>query len=251
MSPVLFASIGNTNVRWAVGEAGGPLGTPGVAPAAYAATALTSAAGRAGAHLVVAVVSAAALGDAVEEALTAGGRSFLRAGRDVPIPIETRYRDPAEIGADRLCNALAARETHGAPVVSGSAGTCLTVEAVDEHGVLLGGAIAAGVPAAMTGLRARVPHLAEAVVEAARAPDPVPELGRSTVENIALGLWLGAAAAMDALLDRARRVLGGDVSVVLTGGDAPALVRWMRTEVAVSPDLTLDGARLAFEHQQT
>ncbi len=251
MSPVLFASIGNTNVRWAAWQAGGPLGSPGVAGVASAATALTAAAREAGAALVVAVVSAEALGDAVEEALAAEGLRLLRAGRDVPLPIETRYRDPGEIGADRLCNALAARESHGAPVVSGSAGTCLTVEAVDERGVLLGGAIGAGVPAAVAGIGARVPHLAEDALEAARAPDLVSQLGRSTAENLALGLWLGAAATMDALIGRARRVLGGDVPAVITGGDAPALARWMRTEVEVSPDLTLDGARLAFERHQT
>src|SRR5262249_48965204 len=59
------------------------------------------------------------------------------------------YPKPDSIGADRLANAVAAREHYGAPSVVVDFGTAVTFDVVDARGRYVGGIIAPGL-AAMT-----------------------------------------------------------------------------------------------------
>lgn len=61
--------------------------------------------------------------------------------RTLPLP----HHAPAEVGADRLANALAAVRLAGAPVVVVDFGTATTVDVVSAAGEYLGGAIAPGI----------------------------------------------------------------------------------------------------------
>jgi type III pantothenate kinase len=250
MSIVLYADIGNTNVCWRAWGDGNWLAELSRESVVAAPTTLRAAAMAYGTSVVVAVVSAPALGQRVEEALQASGLRFIKAGRDFSVPVQSDYEDPTQIGADRLCNALAAQQKYGCPVVSGSAGTCLTTEAVNERGVVIGGAIAAGVPAAASGVGLSVPHLAEPAKQAVQARPLSLSPGRTTEQNLSLGLWLGAAATMDVLIALATSAVGKEAPAILTGGDAPFLAPLMRTPVQVVANLTLEGLRLAFERSE-
>lgn len=189
------------------------------------------------------MVVAAALAETADQARI----PCLLAGCDFAIPIQTAYHDPNEVGLDRLCSAFAASNLVGKPVVTASAGTCLTVEAVDARGVLVGGAIAAGVGAMAHGISEGAPHLRPFVEDALRADATTLVLGRSTFENIALGLWLGAAAVLDRLIAAARAVVGPGAPVVLTGGDAHKIAPLCQTQVDVVDYLVLEGLRLAYQ----
>lgn len=273
---VLFADIGNTIVKWRLWDSDGWADSCWAElceapdkvrdsllawrPSALAVVASVSAGAVSEVHSVrscvagrdaamqgmVSVLAVAA--EFVELAEEARVPLFL-AGRDFPIPIPTEYRDPTEMGLDRLCSAFAARQLFGAPVVTASAGTCLTVEAVDVRGVVVGGAIAAGVSAMAKGLGEAVPHLRPFLEDAMRSDVAALELGRSTAENLALGLWMGAAAALDRLVAMARAAVGQEAPVVLTGGDAAAFARLCRSEVKVCERLVLEGLRLAYENR--
>ena len=59
--------------------------------------------------------------------------------------VRMRYDDPSEIGADRVADVVAARESYGAPVVVVDLGTTTNFEVVDEAGAFAGGIIAPGI----------------------------------------------------------------------------------------------------------
>jgi type III pantothenate kinase len=243
---LLLADIGNTTVKFWLWGGEGWVGELSVVAAAAGPAALCQAAQQAGLDFVVAVVSAPAQGQAVEEKLQTAGLRLLRAGRDFQIPLPTNYYDPREIGPDRLCNALAARETFGAPVVTCSAGTCLTVEAVNEAGVLVGGAIAAGLAGAARGVAQAAPHLADKIeLGGALLPSELVP-GRSTAASLRCGLHLQAAATVDAFVRLGRAAVGEQAPAVLTGGDAQRLRPLCQLVDHVVPSLTLDGLRRAF-----
>ncbi len=249
----LLVDIGNTTVAWRPISAGRWVGEPTRAPAAEAPQALVADARRLGIRSVAAVASAPAMVSAIETALAAHGIALAIAERDFPIPIETTYYDRREIGRDRLCNALAARESLGAPCVSCSVGTCITVEAISADGVLIGGAIAAGIPALRAGIEDTASHLAEPLAQAAQAPPPTLDPGRSTTENLRLGLWLQAASTVERLVDMARRAVARsgeheapDIPVALTGGDSAAIASLCGEHFRVEEFLTLEGLRLAY-----
>lgn len=153
-----------------------------------------------------------------------------------------RYHDPGAVGADRIANALAARELYGAPVIVVDLGTATTFDCVSREGAYLGGAIAPGVGTSAEELfrrAARVPR-----VELRR---PRRALGRTTEESLRSGVLWGAAGQVDALVGRLAREMKGKPRVVATGGWAKVVAPECATVEAVDEALTLKGMRLLWE----
>jgi type III pantothenate kinase len=162
-------------------------------------------------------------------------------GVNVPIPM--RVDTPREVGADRLCNAVAARHLHGTPVIVVDFGTATNFDCVNARGEFVGGAIAPGLILAAEALFSRAARLYR--VELVR---PKEAIGRNTVTNIQSGLVYGYAGLVDGLVERIRAELDGDPRVVATGGLAPLLQGVARSIQRVDPDLRLQGLRLIWEH---
>lgn len=167
-------------------------------------------------------------------------------GRELRSDLAVGYHDPAEIGQDRLAAVEGALAHFSPPLVVLTLGTCVTVEAVSAEGTVVGGAIAPGVEAQVAGLRATVPHLqedVEAALASLRGQGTSPGVGRSTTEN----LWLGLAATLvgtaERLVELMREQVGGQAPVIATGGDADLLGRYTRVIDRVEPMLVLDGLR--------
>jgi type III pantothenate kinase len=182
----------------------------------------------------------------LDEALAdiAGGAApVLVAGRDLPVPIPNLYRDPAQVGIDRLLNALAAsRLLPGRGAVILDFGTALSVSIVSPAGEFLGGPIAGGIGAIASGLAGRTAQLPRI------APDRPPErlLAASTREAVEAGIYRQVAGAARSILEGLAAELTFPFAVVATGGDAalfsPAVGRFDRVE----PDLALRGLAICY-----
>ena len=145
---------------------------------------------------------------------------------------------PQELGADRLCDAVAAYAEHGGPCLVLDFGTAITWEVVSAGGEYLGGVIAPG-PAvtadALSSKTAKLPSVA-------MAPPPR-VIGKGTVDSIQSGLFFGYLGLIEGVT---RRVLDeiGEATVVATGGLAGAFASETDLIHHVEPDLTLHGLRL-------
>lgn len=150
--------------------------------------------------------------------------------------IRMRYDDPSEVGSDRVADAVAARETYGAPVVVVDLGTTTNIEVVDESGAFAGGIIAPGVALgarSLTAAAARLPMIE------LRAPERV--IGRSTRSAMQSGVVLGEAARIGGLLDAVMDELGTDAPVVITGDGAAQVAALISHDAVVDETLTLRG----------
>lgn len=157
----------------------------------------------------------------------------------------TDYPRPAEIGADRVADAVAARARYGAPVVVVDFGTATNIEVVDRDGLFRGGVIAPGVQTSADALisrGARLPAIDLSV------PEQV--IGTSTPAAIQSGIMYGEADRVDGLVRRIFDQLGYEAPVVATGGLAGVVAPHARTITAVDPELTLEGLRLIAERAQ-
>jgi type III pantothenate kinase len=161
-------------------------------------------------------------------------------GTRTGLPILTD--NPREVGADRIVNALAAYHRHGGPVIVIDFGTATTFDVVSEGGEFLGGVIAPGVQVSNAALSASTARLPQVELNVPRSV-----IGKNTVESIQSGLVLGAAAEADGLVDRIRKELGGDATVVATGGLGPLIVPSCHTVDHHDEWLTLEGLLLVFE----
>ncbi len=173
------------------------------------------------------------------------------AGDDFPVEVATDYYDPAQIGVDRLLNALAAIQRVGKPCVVVDFGSCLTCEAITRQGVLTAGAIAAGLPVMLSGLRALVPHLHTEIEEAMNMSgvNALPS-GHNTAQGLTLGIVGGLAGSADRLISIMRRKVGRKASVIATGGDMHLVMPHCEARMIAAEMLTLDGLRLAYEASQ-
>lgn len=149
------------------------------------------------------------------------------------------YDDPAEVGPDRIADAVAARATYGAPVLAIDLGTTTNFEVIDEHGAFAGGIIAPGVA---LGARSLARAAARLPVIELRAPKRV--IGRSTRAAMQSGVVLGEAARIDGLIDAVFSELGYEAPIALTGDGASSLAALLRHDVAVDNTLTLRGLAL-------
>ena len=151
----------------------------------------------------------------------------------------TDYPAPHEIGADRIADAVAAKERYGAPVVVVDFGTATNIEVIDRDGRFRGGVIAPGV---QTSANALFTHGAQLPDIALVAPPAV--IGTNTVEAIQSGIMLGEADRVDGLVRRIFDQLGYSAKVIATGGLAAVVERYSSTIDEVNTELTLEGLRL-------
>jgi type III pantothenate kinase len=149
---------------------------------------------------------------------------------------------PAEIGADRILNALGARTLHGAPCIVVDFGTATTFDAISREGDYVGGAIAPGLGIAAEALFSRTAKLPRIELTA-----PPAAIGRNTVHAMQSGLMLGYVGLIESLVERIRAELGGRAKVVATGGMAPILAEQTAAIEVVDPMLTLEGLRLIYQ----
>ena len=164
-------------------------------------------------------------------------------GPGVPTGMAIRYDDPREVGPDRIANAVAARERHGAPAVVVDFGTSTNFDVVSAAGEFAGGVLAPGIEVSMDALFARAARLPKIPFE---APDRV--ISQTTTAALQSGLVYGFAGQVDAIVDRIRGELGTQTApVVATGGLAELIAPHSRTITAVDPELTLQGLRLVWE----
>jgi type III pantothenate kinase len=194
----------------------------------------------------------------VVPALTAG-LEVVAARRERPlliaaagtVPLAIRVDRPAEVGADRLVNALAAARIHGTPAIVVDFGTATTLDCVAADGAYVGGAIAPGLELGLEALAARTAKLPRIEL---KAPDRA--IGRDTVSAMQSGTVFGYQALAGGLIVRLRRELAqtarvepNDVRVILTGGlSAAPWARAIEGVDAIDPDLTLKG--LAILHAE-
>lgn len=158
---------------------------------------------------------------------------------DVPIPLENRYSRPAEVGADRLVGAFAARRLcpEAESLICVDYGTATTFDCV-RGDVYLGGVICPGVNSSAQALALRTAKLPLISMEVA---DAAPSFGRDTATSLNHGFVFGFAAMTEGLVARLKAQLGGEVKVIATGGFAEGLSRVTGCFDVVRPDLLMDG----------
>lgn len=167
---------------------------------------------------------------------------LLVVGPGVKTGVPIRYDDPREVGADRIVNAVAAKDRYGSPVIVVDFGTSTNFDVVSAEGEYVGGVIAPGIEISMDALFARAARLVKIDYSV-----PSSVIGKTTVGGLQSGLVYGFAGQVDGIVARIRDELGAEAATVATGGLADLVAPHSHTIERVDPFLTLEGLRLVWE----
>ena len=185
------------------------------------------------------------------------GRSplLVNATHDYGMPID--MPNPRTVGADRIANAVEARDAYGSPAIVVDFGTATNIDVVDGMGQYRGGSIAPGLMLSASALFAHAAKLAITPIEVPPAP-----IGDTTEHAIQSGLVLGVAAQAEGLVARIKTQLAEEAKgteakalalaapVIATGGLSRIIGAATDVFDAVDMDLTLRGIWRIWLHHQ-
>ena len=164
----------------------------------------------------------------------------IRAG--VRTGLKLRYRNPLEVGADRIANAIAAihRYPNRELIVAGF-GTATTFCAIGKDKTHHGGVILPGVRSSLEALVTRAARLSSVEIAAA---DQV--IGRSTAESMQSGLYFGQIGMAREIIGRIRdETFEGRRPLVIGAGEFADLFEPAGLLDVIHPQLVLEGLLLA------
>lgn len=172
------------------------------------------------------------------------GVKAMLVGPGVKTGMPILYENPAEVGSDRIANALAAYQEARGPVIIVDLGTATTFCAVSKKGEYLGGSIVPGIGISADALFARTAKLPRVEIK-----KPAAVIGRTTVSSIQSGLFFGHLCVVEGMITRivSELQLGTRPRVFATGGLAELFGKETALIDVVDPDLTLKGIRIIYD----
>jgi type III pantothenate kinase len=152
-----------------------------------------------------------------------------------PMGVKIKIKKPAQVGADRLANAVAAKELYGSPVIVVDYGTGTTFDVVNNEGAYFGGAILPGL-----GISVRALHEFTAKIPLVKFEKVKFAIGRTTEEAVRSGVYHGAVGTTKELLLSIRKELKKNAPAIATGGFCEVF-KDTGLFRHIEPDLTLKG----------
>lgn len=160
-------------------------------------------------------------------------------------PLDLDVDEPQNVGADRALNAIAAHAKYAGDLILIDFGTATTFDVVDGSGAYKGGIIAPGINLSLDALVNAAAKLPRIAIEAPK--DGLSVIGRTTQDQMLIGIYWGYVALMEGLVERMKGELGRPVTTVATGGLASLFDKHTNLFDAIEPDLTIQGLSLLFD----
>jgi len=170
-------------------------------------------------------------------------------GRDIRVPIKNRYKNPKQVGQDRLVGAYGAMKIYGCPLIVVDLGTAITFDVISPKGEYLGGAIVPGIRLSAESLflkTALLPHIE------IQAPRHI--IGKTTQESILSGLFYGYGSLCKGMIDLLSSKLSfppsklsfprkrESIRVVMTGGHTHLMKKFVSPKIRIiDEDLVFKG----------
>ncbi|MBF0504678.1 MAG: type III pantothenate kinase [Candidatus Omnitrophica bacterium] len=158
-------------------------------------------------------------------------------GRDIVVPIKNLYKNPKQVGQDRLVGAFGAMKIYGCPLIVVDLGTAITFDVISSSGEYLGGAIVPGIRLSAESLFLKTALLPKIEIQA-----PKYIIGKTTEESMLSGLFYGYGSLCKGMIDMLSSQVslqesGADeansVKVVMTGGHTRLMKKFISPKIRI------------------
>lgn len=162
-------------------------------------------------------------------------------GPGIKTGLSIKIDDPAQLGADLVVGAVAAKEKYPQPTIIFDLGTATTGSVLDKNGNFLGGTITTGVKTSINALSAGAALLPQIDITA-----PKKIIGTNSIESMQSGCVIGTACMLDGLIDKFEQELGEKATVVVTGGLGKSIAKNCSHDMIIDENLLIDGLRIIY-----
>ena len=166
-------------------------------------------------------------------------------GPGIKTGLSIKIDDPAQLGADLVVGAVAAKEKYPQPTIIFDLGTATTGFVLNKNADFIGGIITTGVKTSMNALTSGAALLPQIDISA-----PKKIIGTNSIECMKSGCVIGTACMLDGLIDKFEAELGETATVVVTGGLGEAISENCTHDMIIDKDLLIDGLRIIYEKNQ-
>lgn len=178
------------------------------------------------------------IGDAVKR-LT--GKPALAVGPGIKTGLKIKLDNPAQLGSDRVADAVAAIHEYPCPLIIVDMGTATTISVIDRDKNFLGGMIIPGLKASLDSLTSRTSQLPNISLD-----PPKKVIGSNTIDCMRSGIIYSTASSIDGVIERIEEELGEPCTLISTGGMSKAIIPYCRHDIILDDLLLLKGLMIIY-----
>ena len=169
----------------------------------------------------------------------------LTVGPGIKTGLKIMLDNPAQLGSDRVADAVAGINLYPVPLIIIDMGTATTVSVIDKDKNYLGGMIIPGLRVSLESLTKRTSQLPKIGLE-----PPKKIIGTNTVECMKSGIIYYSAAGIDGVVQRIEKDMGESCTVVSTGGLAAKIIPHCERDIIIDEQLLLKGLMIIYKKKK-
>lgn len=171
------------------------------------------------------------------------GRDPLAVNAAMDLSITIQYRNPSELGADRIVNGEAAYREYGGDILVVDVGTAMTFCIIETGGLFKGGIIAPGVGIMLDSVSRRTSQLPKVTFQ---KPDSI--IADNTHDAVTSGVFYGVVSMLEGIIARIEGYYGKAFRKIITGGYAEMIADQAgRNDLIVDGGLTMKGLKYIYD----
>jgi type III pantothenate kinase len=170
-----------------------------------------------------------------------GCGEILVVGPGIKTGLKILLDNPAQLGSDRVADAVAAVNLYPTPLILIDMGTATTVSVIDRDKNFIGGMIIPGFKVSLDSLTSRTSQLPKISLTPAKKV-----IGTNTVDCMKSGIINATASSVDGVIGRIEEELGEKCTVISTGGLANVIIPHCKRDIIMDDMLLLKGLRIIY-----
>ena len=168
-------------------------------------------------------------------------KKIMVVGPGIKTGLKIALDNPAQLGSDRVADAVATINLYPVPAIMIDMGTATTISVIERDKNFIGGMIIPGLRTSLDSLSGKASQLPFISLV-----PPKKIIGTNTIDCMKSGIIHSNAASLDGVIERIENELGEKCTVISTGGIAKIIVPYCKREIIIDDELLLKGLMIIY-----